>query len=213
VTRKETEPGTTVDRRQQVLEAARAAIAEHGLSKVRMTHIAERSGMSAGHILYYFKTKDRILIETLRWSEAEYQQRWQEDLAKIDDASARLAHFIAFYIPRGPRDPSWALWVEVYAMALANPEAVQGLESLIQGWQAALEEVVAFGIRQGQFRVVDVAEFADRYIALVTGYSLRLTVGDPTLDREGLLRRAIAVAAGELGVAPGRLTLKGSPSD
>ena len=207
MTRKQAVPGENVDRRQQVLEAARAAIAEHGLSKVRMSHIAELSGMSAGHILYYFKTKDRILVETLRWSEAEYHQRWQEDLAKIDDASTRLAHFIEMYIPSGPRDPSWALWVEVYAMALANPEAVQGLETLINGWQTALEEIVALGIRQGEFRVVDVAEFADRFMALVTGYSLRLTVGDPSFDREILRRRAIAVAAGELGVPPARLAL------
>ena len=212
MTKKQDGPRADVDRRQQVLEAARAAIAEHGLSNVRMAHIAELSGMSAGHILYYFKTKDRILVETLRWSEAESRHQWQEDLAKIQDASERLAHFISFYVPSGPRDPGWALWVEVYGMALASPEIVRGLEELDQAWHETLEEIVALGIRQGEFRAVDVVEFADRFIALINGFAIRITVGDPRLDRDGLLKRAIAVAAGELGVPPGRLTLNGRPS-
>jgi AcrR family transcriptional regulator len=212
LTQEQTGPGVNIDRRQQVLEAARAAIAEHGLSKVRMAHIAELSGMSAGHILYYFKTKDRILVETLRWSESESRQQWQEDLAKIDDAATRLAHFIAFYVPSGPRDPGWALWVEVYGMALASPEIVRGLEELDQAWHDTLEEIVALGIRQGQFRAVDVVEFADRFIALLNGYAMRITVGDPRLDRDGILRRAISVAAGELGVPPSRLRVDGDSS-
>ena len=212
LTRRQDEAGASVDRRQQVLEAARAAIAEYGLSNVRMAHIAERSGMSAGHILYYFKTKDRILVETLRWSEAESRQQWQAELAKIEDAAERLAHFLDFYVPSGPRDPTWALWVEVYGMALASPEIVRGLEELDQAWHDTLEEIVALGIRQGQFRAVDVVEFADRFIALINGYAIRITVGDPRLDRDGLLRRAISTAAGELGVPPSRLRVDGDSS-
>ena len=56
-------------RRARVLEATIAAIADVGVDALRMTDISERAGMTPGHILYYFGNKDRILIETLRWSE------------------------------------------------------------------------------------------------------------------------------------------------
>jgi AcrR family transcriptional regulator len=212
MTGRRAEPGVDVDRRQQVLKAARVAIAERGLREVRMTHIAELAGMSPGHILYYFKSKDMIYVETLRWSEAEFRKQWREELAATGDASERLARFIEFYIPTGPRDPSWTLWVEIYGMALAHRDLVLGLEELARVWQDELEDIVALGIRQGQFRAVDVGEFADRFIALIDGYSLRVAVGHPRYDRDGLLRRAVAVAAGELGIPPSRLRTEGDSS-
>ncbi len=198
-------PGIDVDRRRQVLEAARTAIAERGLDKLRMTHIAELAGMSPGHILYYFKSKDRILVETLRWSEAEFHELLEADFEAIADAPGRLAHFIAFYVPSGPRDPSWALWLEIHGLALADPELTAGLDKLADAWQHDLADIVALGIRQGHFRPVDAEDFAERFKAMLDGYSIRVAAGHPNFHREDVIRQAIRVAAGELGIAADRL--------
>jgi AcrR family transcriptional regulator len=48
-------------RREQVLEAARACLAEHGLEAVSMEMIIARSGLSTGAVYGYFKGKDQII--------------------------------------------------------------------------------------------------------------------------------------------------------
>jgi AcrR family transcriptional regulator len=48
-------------RREQVLEAARACLEEHGLEAVSMEMIIARSGLSTGAVYGYFKGKEQII--------------------------------------------------------------------------------------------------------------------------------------------------------
>ena len=48
-------------RRQQILDAARACVLEHGLEAVSMEMIISRSGLSTGAVYRYFKGKDEII--------------------------------------------------------------------------------------------------------------------------------------------------------
>jgi TetR/AcrR family transcriptional regulator, transcriptional repressor of aconitase len=48
-------------RREQILDAARACILEHGLEAVSMEMIIDRSGLSTGAVYRYFKGKDEII--------------------------------------------------------------------------------------------------------------------------------------------------------
>jgi AcrR family transcriptional regulator len=48
-------------RREQVLEAARACLQEHGLEAVSMEMIIARSGLSTGAVYGYFKGKDQLI--------------------------------------------------------------------------------------------------------------------------------------------------------
>src|SRR5215470_7679333 len=48
-------------RRQQILDAARACMLEHGLEAVSMEMIIARSGLSTGAVYRYFKGKDQII--------------------------------------------------------------------------------------------------------------------------------------------------------
>jgi len=48
-------------RREQVLEAARACLQDHGLEAVSMEMIITRSGLSTGAVYGYFKGKDEII--------------------------------------------------------------------------------------------------------------------------------------------------------
>jgi len=49
------------ERREQILEAARACLQEHGLEAVSMEEIIARSGLSTGAVYGYFKGKDQII--------------------------------------------------------------------------------------------------------------------------------------------------------
>src|SRR5262245_10056526 len=49
-------------RREQIVEAAVAVIAEQGLHNLSLSEIEKRAGMSRGQLTYYFPTKEEILL-------------------------------------------------------------------------------------------------------------------------------------------------------
>jgi TetR/AcrR family transcriptional regulator, transcriptional repressor of aconitase len=66
-------------RREQILEAARACLQEHGLEAVSMEMIIARSGLSTGAVYGYFKGKDQIINAVI----VEGTAQMAEDLAPI----------------------------------------------------------------------------------------------------------------------------------
>lgn len=66
-------------RREQVLEAARACLQEHGLEAVSMEMIIARSGLSTGAVYGYFKGKDQIINAVVM----EGMAAMAEDLAPV----------------------------------------------------------------------------------------------------------------------------------
>src|ERR671937_93275 len=93
--------------RDRVLRAAMGTIVERGLDGVRLAEIARRSNMSEGHVLYYFGTKSRILIETLIWSEERLTRRRREAIASASAGWDQLRTFVDLYLPRDFEDPVW----------------------------------------------------------------------------------------------------------
>src|SRR5437667_4614311 len=49
-------------RREQIVEAAVAVIAEQGLQNLSLSEIENKAGMSRGQLTYYFPTKEAILL-------------------------------------------------------------------------------------------------------------------------------------------------------
>src|SRR6516164_8397130 len=49
-------------RREQIVEAAVAVIAEQGLQNLSLSEIEKRAGMSRGQLTYYFPAKEDILL-------------------------------------------------------------------------------------------------------------------------------------------------------
>jgi TetR/AcrR family transcriptional repressor of bet genes len=53
-------------RRKQLIEAAIAAIHEHGFANATVARIARRAGVSSGIVHHYFADKDELLFATMR---------------------------------------------------------------------------------------------------------------------------------------------------
>ncbi|MFG3552299.1 TetR/AcrR family transcriptional regulator [Streptomyces sp. NPDC047725] len=175
-----------------MLEEAMRAIAQHGLADLTMSALAERLGTSGGHILYYFGSKDRLLLEALRWSEDRLTEERRALLSRRTAISRRLDAFLELYLPEGPRDSRWMLWVELWARAAGNGELTKAQEEIDLAWQEDLERLLARGVRQGRFGLPEeeVAVAADELLALLDGLSTRVVLGLRGATREGALRTA-----------------------
>ncbi|WP_137991895.1 TetR/AcrR family transcriptional regulator [Streptomyces vilmorinianum] len=165
---------------ERMLEEAMAAIAEDGLAALTMSALAERLGTSGGHILYYFGSKDLLLLAALRWSEAALAEERRALLARRLTAERKLDLFLRLYLPRGPRDPRWMLWIELWARTPANDALREAQRELDRGWQEDLEALLTKGVAQARFAPMVAAEVtarASELLALLDGLSTRVVLG------------------------------------
>jgi AcrR family transcriptional regulator len=71
-------------RREQMLQATLKVIVERGYADTRIADVAERAGASPALVIYYFKTKDQLLTEAIRYSE----DSWYEAGTQVTPARA-----------------------------------------------------------------------------------------------------------------------------
>ncbi len=154
-----------------------AAIAEDGLASLTMSALAERLGTSGGHILYYFGSKDLLLLAALRWSEAALAEERRALLARRTTAERKLDLFLRLYLPRGTRDPRWTLWIELWARTPGNSALREAQDELDRGWQEDLEALLSAGVERRRFAPLDVAARASELLALLDGLSTRVVLG------------------------------------
>lgn len=182
--------------REEVLAVAMAAIAEHGLAKLTMAGLGKQLGMSAGHLLYYFGSKDQLLLETLRWSEDQLGERRRAALGQPGlSAWQRFAAYAQLYLADGPGDPRWILWVEVWGRSPASEEIRQGQLAIEAPWQADLAALIEDGVARGEFRPGPAEERAAQLRAVLDGFSVPLAIGLPGVARESSAAQVRAVAA------------------
>jgi hypothetical protein len=103
------------------------------------------------------------------------------------------------YLPQGPRDPRWMLWIELWARAGSNEPLRTAQDELDRGWQLDLEALLTQGADRGVFAVDDAAGRAGELLALLDGLSTRVVLGQRGADRKGALGSARSAAERLIG--------------
>ncbi|MFI9614147.1 TetR/AcrR family transcriptional regulator [Streptomyces sp. NPDC052023] len=164
--------------REDVLVAAMEMIAERGLEKLTMAALGREVGMSSGHLLYYFRSKDELLLRTLEWSEGQLGAERGRLLSRAGGARERLDAYVDLYVPDGHRDPHWTLWLEVWNRSQNADDDARARQAAIEGaWHRDLVALIAEGVSRGEFRAVDPDRFAARLRALLDGFSIHVAIG------------------------------------
>lgn len=75
---------------KQIMISAFLETVEKGYKGTTIKDIANRAGISAGLLFYYFKTKEEIFIQTLNWVNEKISRRLRRKLSSIDDPIEKL---------------------------------------------------------------------------------------------------------------------------
>jgi AcrR family transcriptional regulator len=189
---------TRADRRESVVRAAIDVIAEKGLGGTRIADIAERAGMSPGHVLYYFDGKSAIFTRALRMIEDDLRAQAHAAFEGLPAAADRWAWLIEQAAPTGPDDVRVLLWIEAWARAPREPDVSAVVIELDRRWVGLIVELVEYGRATGEFRIADPQEFAVRFAALVDGLTLQVVAGSQSLDRERMVEICMRQSVAEL---------------
>ena len=188
-----------VAREELLVDAAAQAIAELGLANVRVCDVAERAQMSAGHVTYYFPSKNDLLMLAIRRSEEVLLAEVEVELRELSEPWERLTRLIELSAAQQRGDPGWVLWFEVWSRAALDPALAVVHGELDAQWRAILSEVIRYGGERGAFDVVDPEVTASLLSATIDGLSVQLTVGASDMDWDRLIELCLAAAKAYLG--------------
>jgi AcrR family transcriptional regulator len=201
--------GTADLRREQMLRAALEVISERGYSDTRIADVAERIGISPALVIYYFKTKDQLLTEAIRYSEDTWYADGQRRMASLPTAAARLEEIVAMScLPESDPEPhsSWLLWLDFWAQAARNAEVAGLRQKSDERWRETFASLVLAGQEAGEFRNVDAADFAICLSSLLDGLAIQIALEDRVVDPVRAFELSMHFVANQLGFewSPGR---------
>ncbi len=147
-------------RRAEILHAALRAYREKGYHATTLDDIAERVGIRKTALYHYFPDKESILYECHRESLAEVAGLLTKARKQFTLSGERLAYVIRQHV-RLMTDTleGSPLAFEVTAL---SPERQQEIIAARDRYEGGLREIIAKGIRTGEFRPVNpkIAVFA-----------------------------------------------------
>ncbi len=205
--RKKHEAGGEV--RQRLLSGATRLFASKGYAATTVREIVERAGVTKPVLYYYFRSKEGIYLDLMREPFGKFAAIVEETLLEAGSARERL----------------FRLCLRAYDIFLENIDAARVMYSIYYGppqgapfvdfdayhhrFQEAVLQVVREGVRDGEFRQVDLHDAMWAVIgALNVAMEVELCHPPQSLGRDGV-RRVLEIvfdgiamngkAAGETG--------------
>jgi len=179
-------PSLTATRRNEILAATSATIADRGLCETRIADIADHIGASPALILYYFPSKAALVTEALVYQDQMFHEAVKGELDNATTAAAKLNILIEASCPKPTRangDPDgWVLWPAAWEMSRHDPTLAAARARLDESWRAQIASIVEEGIAAGEFTDVDASDFSIQLAALLDGLAIEVMLRDPTVD-------------------------------
>jgi AcrR family transcriptional regulator len=198
-------------RRIQMLRAAAELVCERGFAETRISDVAKRAGVSSALVIYYFGTRDRLLVDALRYSEESFYEAAEQMLAEIPSLHERLSRLTQWTcVPEadvaGQAAPgahneipgAWGLWFDLWAQAFRHDEVKAGRVELDARWRRMIADAVESADLDTD---VDARMFALEFSALLDGLSIQVALEDPEVDSKVAYDIAMRFAERELNLA------------
>ena len=167
-------------RRQTIIDAALAVIRAHPVADVQLAEIAARAGMKPNHVLYYFASRDEVLIEAVRHAEAQLAERRARALRSAAEPRERLARYVEEYLPDDRHDPVWKLWLEGWLRSASHAQFGELGRELHRRWLEDLAGALDAAVEAGASMTEDRMAFARRFVISLDGLALHVIAGHLT---------------------------------
>lgn len=187
-------------RRPQILATTVDLIRERGLWDVRLSDVAERAGLSATSVVYYFGSKDQLFAEAITHADDAFYAPLLSELEGLASGVERIACLFV-----GSSTSDWPLWMDLWVYSRRHPETAAAQRHFHERWRETIADVVRHGAAGGEWSVDAPDEIALRLSALTDGLAVHMVLGDSEHTAERYVAMSLAAAALELGCDLGAL--------
>ena len=190
----------TVERRQQILEAAITCFIRQGYHQTGMRDVAAQAGVSLGNVYNHFAGKEEILT-TIAGLEAEELALFVSPLKEESDAAIKLERFVADYAVYSGRSENALLSLEIVAAAAREPKIaalfLENRRELVVALAGVAEE-----LRSSSDSLAVREELARLLLDTIEGQAVRMVIEGRQPDKtelESLQHFALCAVIGGAG--------------
>ncbi len=177
---------TKQERQLQLIRATIRSVAKNGLADTTMSTVAREAGLSQGIINLHFQSKDRLLVETLRYIADEYKTSWEKALDDAGPSPAeRLAALVEvdFNMPVCDRN-KLAVWFAFWGESKSRPTYRKLCATRDIQYRKELGALCQLLIEEGGYQGLDAMVLATGLSAMAEGLWLDLLISPRSLTRE-----------------------------
>jgi transcriptional repressor BetI len=174
------------ERQQQLIQATIRSVARNGLSDTTMATVAREAGLSQGIINLHFQSKDRLLVETLKYLSEQYRETWEKAVLRAGDAPAdKLAAMVAIDFKAPLCDPNkLAVWFAFWGESKSRPTYRKLCAARDRAYRDEMVQVCEQLIDEGGYQNIDAATVAAGLSAMTSGLWLDLLTSPRSMTRQ-----------------------------
>jgi len=184
-------------RREQIVAAARTCVIEQGFHKTTMADVIRESGLSAGAVYGYFKSKEEIVAAIAEDALSTVDELFEKMLATEEPLTPLMAlegaveHVVA--ISERPGGDVTRVAVQAWSEALRNPAIMTTARDKYAQLRSHFEAVARRAQADGTVDAdTDACAVAQVMFGLIPGFVLqRLIIGDTTAETYSAGLRAL----------------------
>jgi AcrR family transcriptional regulator len=173
----------------ELLRLAYRLMAEKGMHRMTLQDVADAAGMSKANVVYYFKTKEDLVLTTMRWVLGRVAARIVDVTAGVTGREAKIRAMVdAIFVDPHRNRSFYAVYTELIAHASRNARFAE-----LNGW---FREIVtgqyAELIRTSGGPPVDVDEAATVVRALIDGLFVQWLEEEDWVERHAAYKELCA---------------------
>lgn len=189
-------PGTKIAeavRREQIIAAAYAIAAKHGLNAVTIRVVALRADTSPGLVIFHFRTKEELILAVLDWVlSTTTAVSVGPEIEAISDPLERLIALLRQEMARLSREPqAIRVFFEFWGAAIWDRKIAARVEQELERYRNAfrpMAEAVLIAEPE-RFRGVTAAALTAVAVSFIKGYAVQSMI-EPHLDTAAFVRAA-----------------------
>jgi len=173
------------ERQEQLINATIRSVASRGLSDTTMATVASEAGLSQGIINLHFQSKERLLVETLKYIADEYRQAWKKAL---DGAGASPAErlealvMVDFRLPVCDRN-KLAVWFAFWGESKSRPTYRRICAERDRAYRKEMVRVCQDLIDEGGYKRIDAETVTAGLSAMTSGLWLDMLTNPRSMSR------------------------------
>jgi AcrR family transcriptional regulator len=179
-------PGT-VERSRVMVEAV-ASFREFGATPEALDDLAARLGTNRDAIHFWFDSEVELLGALMKARQTVFLDALISRFAELETAGAKLRAVLELAVD----DHDATLWIELWRLSLHDEQARQIRVDLVGRYRDLIDRLITAGRAAGEFEPRSIDRATLTLIALVDGFSLQATIGDPLVTPVKMIERCVA---------------------
>jgi len=178
------------EKKKKILDAALDVFADKGFSNVVISDIAQAAKIGKGTVYEYFRSKEQLFEELLKYLFAKYQnyvpQEWKRGTTPDERLRNLLSFYTRLYIQASTRRNK-VIFILVDYLSHKRDKSSRKREGYFSGYREEIRSIVEEGIRMKTFRKVDVESAVTAITIAIDGLMFQMLLMPKSINLKKMI--------------------------